>query len=238
MIRWPDKDPSDSPVVEFDYVDFGGVVASPVITVQVAGDADPDSSAILAGAPAVTGTKVLQRIVGGLNGVDYYLQCLANVDGQPQTIHAMLPVRDRPIVAAFTPRYVTEAGFERRFGQDELSDLLRPGHSFGQVENEAASMVDGYLAARYVLPLVNVPDLVRALVADIARYRLWDEAAPEEVRRRFESAMQQLRDLAAGKVLLPPDAAGTPPAAGGLFFDGYSDERAFTSSTLAGFVGQ
>lgn len=235
MIRWPDKDPADAPAVEFDFTNFGGVISSPVVTVQVAGDVDLDPDAILSGSPTVSGAKVVQRIVGGLHGVDYYLQCLAQVDGQPQTIAAMIPVRDRPIVSSFTPRYVTEADFERRFGENELSDLLRPGHSFGQVENEAASIVDGYLAARYTLPLVNVPDLVRGLTADIARYRLWDEKAPEEVFKRYEAALRQLRDLSKGDMMLPPDAAGVPAASGGLAFDGYCAERIMTMDTLKDF---
>lgn len=237
MIRWPDKDPSDSIVVEFDFSAYAESVSAPVVTVQVAGDVDPSPSSILSGSPTVEGAIVRQRLVAGLNGVDYFLQALAVVDGNPLTVHAILPVRDRPIVAAFTPRYVTEADFERRFGQDELSDLLRPGHAYAQVENEAASIVDGYLAVRYTLPLVNVPELVQALTADVARYRLWDERAPEEVRRRFESAMQQLRDLAAGRLVLPPDAAGTPPATGGVFFAGESAARVFTTDTLKGFAG-
>lgn len=130
--------------------------------------------------------------------------------------------------------YVTQEQFEEAFGQEELDGLLNSGGSFADVEAAAASLASGYIGAKYTLPLLTVPDLVKGWVLDITRYRLWDEAAPTEVRRRYEDALQQLRDLAAGKLALPPDATGTP-ATGGFESEGYSDERVFTATTLADF---
>ena len=233
MIRWQPKDPSDVVVVEFDFSASTSVVDSATITVAVAGDADPGANAILVGGPTIVGAIVRQRVTGGLDGVDYFFETRAVSGSDAFTIDAVLPVRNGPAVAAFPTRYVTEADFERRFG-DELRDLVREGHSFGQIENEAASLVDGFLAARYTLPLVNVPALVQALTADVARYRLWDERAPEEVRRRYEDALAQLRDISKGLITLPPDAAGTPATAP-TNFGGFSNERVFTAETLAGF---
>lgn len=230
MIRWQDKDPGENIVVEFD---FGQPITSPIVTVAVANGADPDPGLILVGAPSIDGNFVRQRVRDGLDGVDYFFEAKASAGSDTLTIDAVLPVRERPAVAAFATRYVSEADFERRFG-DELGDLVREGHSFGQVENEAASLVDGYLAAKYALPLVTVPPIVQALTADVARYRLWDERAPEEVRRRYEDALAQLRDIARGVITLPPDAAGVP-AATSLEFDGYGAERIMTTDTLADF---
>jgi len=233
MIRWQQKDPSDVVVVEFDFSNTTALVDSATITVGVAGDADPTPSAILVGGPTIAGAIVRQRVTGGLDGVDYFFEARAVSGSDAFTIDAVLPVRNGPAVAAYPTRYVTEADFERRFG-DELRDLVREGHSFGQIENEAASLVDGFLAAKYTLPLVSVPAMVQALTADVARYRLWDERAPEEVRRRYDDALAQLRDIARGLISLPPDATGTPAEAG-LVFDGYANERIFTADTLASF---
>ena len=130
--------------------------------------------------------------------------------------------------------YATKQDFEHAFGQDELADLTGQGSDFTKAEWAASSLISGYIGARYTLPLLTVPDVVKGWALDITRYRLWDEAAPEEVRRRYEDALKQLRDLAAGKLALPPGVNGTPSASG-LEAEGYSAERVFTAETLADF---
>jgi phage gp36-like protein len=236
MIRWQDKDPGESIIVEFDFADQATSISGPTVTVQVAaGSPDNNPAAILIGGPVIAGTIVRQRIAGGVHGVDYYLECTAGSGtGDTLTIDAVLPVRERPILSSYTPRYITEAQFERRFGVGELTDLQEGGTSFGQAEQEAASLIDGFLAAKYVLPLATVPAIVTGWAGDITRFKLWDERAPEEVRRRYDDALEQLRDLAAGRIALPPGVDGSQPAAP-LEFEAYSATRVFTADTLADF---
>jgi len=130
--------------------------------------------------------------------------------------------------------YVTQEDFEEAFGADELDGLLANGGDFAKTEAASAGIISGYIGGRYALPLVAVPDMVKGWALDITRYRLWDEHAPEEVRRRYEDALRQLRDLAAGRMVLPPDAAGTA-AEGGFEAEGYSADRVFDADTLADF---
>ena len=130
--------------------------------------------------------------------------------------------------------YVTDTEFEQAFGQDELTQLLQEGADFARAEAAAASLADGYIAAKYALPLVAVPPVVKGWVLDITRYRLWEERAPEEVRRRYEDALGQLRDLARGVLALPPGVGGVQ-ASSGFDSDGYSADRVFTASTLTNF---
>lgn len=130
--------------------------------------------------------------------------------------------------------YATKRDFEEAFGQQELADLVAEGASFEKTEREAASLAAGYIGARYTLPLATVPELVKALTLDITRYRLWDEAAPEEVRRRYEDALAQLRDLAAGRLTLPPDVNGAAPT-DGIAIDGFCADRVFDADTLVDF---
>lgn len=130
--------------------------------------------------------------------------------------------------------YVTQADFEQAFGEAELVDLLGQANDFAKTEAAAASLIAGYIGARYALPLLSVPDVVKGWTLDITRYRLWDKAAPDEVRRRYEDTLQQLRDLAAGKLALPPDVTGTP-AATGFETEGFGAERVFTADTLKCF---
>jgi phage gp36-like protein len=129
--------------------------------------------------------------------------------------------------------YLSDDDFIGRFGADEFGDLTE-GNDFAAAADDATNLIDGYLASRYALPLVSVPTIVKAWAADIARFRLWDERAPEEVRRRYEDAMAQLRDLAAGRLALPPGSDGAR-AAGGFEFEAYANERVFTADTLKGF---
>lgn len=232
--RFDDKEPLGEVTVEFDFGQDIESVSNPSVALSVFAGADPDTSSMLIGTPTVLGAKVLQRVGGGISGVDYAIECFVDATGGRISIDSILPVRDRPVASSAVPRYITEAQFEQRFGQREYADLLAGGHSYGQAENDAASMVDGYLSTRYTLPLLSVPNIVTGWAGDITRYKLWDEAAPEEVRRRYEYAISQLRDLAAGKLSLPPGVDGTPVSSG-LSIGAYSNERVFTSQTLCGY---
>lgn len=129
--------------------------------------------------------------------------------------------------------YITAADFEKRFGETELADLTA-SNDFAACAADATNLINGYMAARYTLPLVSVPDMVKAWAADITRYRLWDEHAPEEVRRRYEDALAQLKLLSTGSIALPPGADGAA-AAQPLKFGGYSADRVFTADTLRGY---
>lgn len=140
--------------------------------------------------------------------------------------------------------YIDGTGLRQRFG-DEIDQLIdaqptaEPPVS-GDVERlaraceDATNLIDGYLAARYTLPLSVVPDMVKAWAADIARYRLWDDRSPDEVRKRYEDALQQLGQVSRGLIGLPPGSDGTKPD-GGIAFAGFSDDRVFTRDSLAGF---
>lgn len=131
-------------------------------------------------------------------------------------------------------QYITETEFEARFGADELAQLSE-ATDFKAAATDASNTIDGYLATRYTLPLSSVPATVKAWAGDIARYRLWDDRAPEEVRRRYEDAIRQLEQLARGLFGLPPGADGVKPVGGGTSFAGFSAERTFTADTLRGF---
>lgn len=233
-IRWEDKDPADVIVVEFDFAPATAIDGTPTVAVTLIEGTDATPGAILSGGVTVAGGIVRQRLQGGVDGALYGLKCTAQVGSDVFTVEALLPVRVRPIGAAFTPRYLTEAQFERRFGHAELVDLQSSGNTFGQCENEAASLIDGFLAARYSLPLAHVPVLLQGWAADITRFKLWDERAPEEVRRRYDDALTQLKQLSQGLIALPPDAAGVQ-AEVPTDYEAYSAERVFTADTLACF---
>jgi len=142
--------------------------------------------------------------------------------------------------------YITRTDLEQRFGIDEIAELLDDDHDDDESGDEsdsltaaiadASNIIDGYLASQYTLPLSSVPDLVKAWASDIARFKLWDEKAPEEVRARYDDVLAQLKDLARGLISLPPGSDGEKPTASGAAnITGFSNTRLFTEDTLAGF---
>lgn len=140
--------------------------------------------------------------------------------------------------------YCAKSDLEKRFGP-EIAQLLdrdnNGSEDTGVLDTALADSdaeINGYLqGGGYTLPLSEVPDMVKAIACDIARYRLWDYRAPEEVRKRYEAAIGRLRDIAKGVIKLPL-ADGTPveQAGGAPVYE--EVERVFTASTLAGFVGR
>ncbi|MDY7117130.1 DUF1320 domain-containing protein [Halomonas sp. SSL-5] len=105
--------------------------------------------------------------------------------------------------------YITLQDLTRRFGESEILALADDGT--GQVDQEeidraiedAGGEIDGYVAGGgYTVPLDPVPKIVASYACDIARYRLYDDAATEQVTKRYEDAIRFLRMVAKSEVLL------------------------------------
>jgi phage gp36-like protein len=119
--------------------------------------------------------------------------------------------------------YAAQADLEARFGADELTQLTdRVGAGVpdagivARALADADAEIDGYLASRYALPLATVPPVLNRIACDIARYRLWEDRASEEVRRRYEDARRTLESLAKGVMSLGLPEASAAPALAGL----------------------
>ena len=119
--------------------------------------------------------------------------------------------------------YATPDDIVAIYGADALARLT-DADSVGAVDRPraaqalafAGSQIDGYLLARYALPLPVIPGLVKMLAIDIAVYRLAQDHArlTEEISKRYDEAMRALRDIGAGRALLPlPTPAGGASAA-------------------------
>lgn len=120
--------------------------------------------------------------------------------------------------------YLTQSDLVSLFGEAELIELTNlddPTATQINADQLAAAIayaeaeVNGYVAARYTLPLAVVPLVLKNKTADIARYFLDRYRAREDVRQRYEDAVRWLEWLAKGIVALdlPPDQ---PPASAGL----------------------
>lgn len=102
--------------------------------------------------------------------------------------------------------------------------------------DEVSSEIDTYLAARYALPLPEVPSILVRLACDMALHQVSFEAgaATDEKKARYDSAVDLLKLIAKGTVQLPlpPAAAVTTTTAPRTS----SPAREFTRNTLKGVL--
>lgn len=108
--------------------------------------------------------------------------------------------------------YTTPTLLADRFGSDELiqrTDKFPPFTGaivdvvLDRAIADADAEIDGFVGARYALPLPDpVPPVLVPIACDIARYRLYDDAVPDIVRQRYEDAIARLKDISAGRLSL------------------------------------
>ncbi|MEX4029055.1 DUF1320 domain-containing protein [Haemophilus influenzae] len=112
--------------------------------------------------------------------------------------------------------YASAEDFVLRIGEVQAIELTDRDLT-GQVNDnlldvalsDSSSQIDGYLAARYTLPLVSVPQNLVRLCCDLARYRLASMSRvtiPEEIITRYKLSLKELEDISVGKISL-----GLPP---------------------------
>ncbi len=80
---------------------------------------------------------------------------------------------------------------------------------------DAESMVNGYLATRYQVPLATVPRLVMVAACDLARYALYDDLVTEQIGQRHKDTIKTLESIGAGRISLGIDTAGNKPTING-----------------------
>ncbi len=119
--------------------------------------------------------------------------------------------------------YCTKADLIARFGEDELQAIARDAS--GEIDDaavdracdDASGEIDGYVsAAGYPVPLSPVPRIVTAYACDIARYRLYDEHATDQVQKRYDDAVKFLRSVSRGEVKLGISTGPSSSSAGSV----------------------
>ena len=98
---------------------------------------------------------------------------------------------------------------------DKVNGLVIDSALVDKALADVDAEIDGYLAGKYDLPLPIVPDLLKRIACDLARYRLHADGAPPHVRQAFEDRRRDLEALASGKrsLGLPATVAVTGSAA-------------------------
>lgn len=75
---------------------------------------------------------------------------------------------------------------------------------------DASVMIDGYLRARYGLPLSDVPRLVLKLSRDIARHLLWRENTTDNIKAAYTEALGHLKAIGKGDLDLGLNSVQQP----------------------------
>lgn len=157
---------------------------------------------------------------------------------------------------------VDSDALEARFGQTEIQGVAArdaeadPAEVIQESIDDAVAEAAAFLSVRYTISeALAAPQNVAAMICDIARFRLYDEAPPDVVKEAYERARTDLKAIAAGTLnVFDPDASvmalwnaadtlGGAIAAGGGGTVAYRENRGstetparvFTRDTLAGY---
>jgi phage gp36-like protein len=128
--------------------------------------------------------------------------------------------------------YCTLQNLTDEFGEAELIQLTDK-NGLGEIDLAAVDRaiaradreINRHLAVRNDLPLAS--DDVVDLACDIARYYLYDNSAPDHVKKRFDDAIKTLEKMAK-RALAVVDTAGATASESGLIADMVSSQSAFS----------
>lgn len=140
--------------------------------------------------------------------------------------------------------YATLDQLKERFSEKMLLSLTdRATPAAGVIDEDVVdraladtqAQIDGYLAARYKLPLVDTPALVTDLALVIAIYKLHRKSPDDKIKEDYNQAIKTLRDISAGVVRL--NVEGVEPTSSGNSGVRTNDRpRDLTPENLKGFI--
>jgi phage gp36-like protein len=143
--------------------------------------------------------------------------------------------------------YLTASEYLERYTEAEtvrLTDTTQTGvvddAKVDTVIADVTEFADAYLAGRYVLPIASPPELLKGIVADLARERLHGLRATPAVTANADRARKLLTDLSAGRANIPAPAAGSAPetnSSDSPVTSGDARARVFTDASLADYTG-
>ncbi len=138
--------------------------------------------------------------------------------------------------------YCTEADLLARFGEQELIELtdmddrgIVDSAKITAAINDASAQIDAYLASRYQLPLSNVPTELKQHCCHIARFNLYRNGAPDDVKENRNNALGFIKDVAKGIASLGvSDSSAQASTTDAVFME--SDGLTFGRKNSTGFI--
>lgn len=147
--------------------------------------------------------------------------------------------------------YCTIEDIKNIIPERELINLTNDNPSLSSVIDQnryeavsivADSLVDGYLRARYKLPLKTIPLFVKQIAQDICAYRLYSRRPndiPENIVKNYENAIKSLTEIKKGNLLLE-DMTENPemnlsPKKSGFRINKRTSSRIFNDSVMRAY---
>ncbi len=136
--------------------------------------------------------------------------------------------------------YCTQQDMIDRFSELELIQLT-DRYDVNAIDTDVldramergASLIDSYCRGRYQIPLSPVDPLVVDLNADLARYHLYDNDAPDQVTKNHDESVSLLKQISQGLLKLTGTLLTGSVSSGSPQFD--SGDRVFSRDTLKDF---
>lgn len=212
------KQPSEA---VFEPMTFGGIsTISALVSVTAISRGLVTGSAALTVAGNLFANALTIEISGGTDGERYLITAIADdAEGQRREEEIEVAVLDlawtmpdggAPMlsIAEFVAHFgieevvrMTDERGDGRIGRERLVNAL----------TAAQGDAEAHIAARYALPLADVPVFLKSAIADIARGRLYPGTAPEGVASLAKAAQRKLENIKDGRLSLP-GVASTPAA--------------------------
>lgn len=138
-------------------------------------------------------------------------------------------------IAQLTARYSAAFLIELSFRGD-TAPTEPDADLFARAIADAGALIDGFLKARYALPIAGeVPPLLIDLAQRVAIYNAHANVAGDKIRKDYDDAIKLLGQIGSGTVRL--DIAGAEPAGSGAQGVRITDrDRPFTADNLKGYI--
>jgi phage gp36-like protein len=143
--------------------------------------------------------------------------------------------------------YLTINEYVDRFGEAEtvrVTDESRTGSRDDEkVETaitDATNFADSYLGTRYTVPIADPPEILKGIVAALAREQLHRTRPTPAVTENADRARAQLKDLSRGLAVLPIADGQEEPAqvdTGKSATSGDGRPRVFADTALQEYLG-
>jgi len=131
-----------------------------------------------------------------------------------------------------------------RYGERMLLQLTdRDEPATGLVDSDVVdraladtdAVIDGYISARYKMPLAETPPLLADLAAAITIYKLHRYAPDPKIEQDYKDALASLERISKGVIRLPVEGV-EPTGSGSAGVQTTDRDRPFTQDNLTGFI--
>ena len=249
--RFSPKKPSEQYYIKFDCFNElqSTTIVSAVITVKDQQGHDVTATLTDSTKQSKTDKHVNIFVRNGTPGAIYKIYCVVTDSaGETFELCALLPMDDLSYTASSSNSgYCTIDNIKGIMSEQDLIQLTDDHDSGAEVIvsanvnkaiSDAGEMIDGYIRARYALPLSPMPGLIATLACDIVVYRLYARRTkltpPEGVSERYKNALKLLGQIQKGEIDLGVGVANTPEVADSSGTTSAAS-RIFTRHSMKGF---